>query len=44
MVESAGLLVLAAHDEEQTLAMLSFGLEMTDVLERLCRPPGPPAR
>jgi hypothetical protein len=34
MVESDALLVLAAHDEEQTLAMLSFGLEMTGELLR----------
>jgi hypothetical protein len=34
MVESAALLVLAAHDEEKTLAMLSCGLEMTGELLR----------
>ena len=32
MVESAARLVLAAQEEEQTLAMLSFGLEMTGEL------------
>jgi hypothetical protein len=34
MVESAALLVRAAHEQEQTLAMLSFGLEMTGELLR----------
>jgi len=54
MVESAALLVRAAHAEEQTLAMLSFGLDMNQraVVEKILRhldlwsgtPPLAPAR